>query len=72
MDQPHKHPPPACRAKVQYAKERGKSAKLKATNKLSIQQVTGTFLYYVHAVDTIMLVAISVIASNHAAPTEEK
>jgi hypothetical protein len=36
-----------------------------------IQEVIGTFLYYSRAVDSIMLTALSAIASAQAEPTEE-
>ena len=36
-----------------------------------MEQVTGTFLYYAPKVDTIMLVALSVIASEQVRPTKE-
>ena len=47
------------------------SPKLGPTDKLFIQQVTGTCLYYARAVDATMLVALSAIASEQASPTEE-
>ena len=71
MDQPHKHVIPTYGAKVQYAKDADTSPKLGPTDKLFIQQVTGTFLYYARAVDATMLVALSAIASEQASPTEE-
>ena len=70
MDQPHKHAVPVYGAKVQYAKDADSSAKLGSEDKLFVQQVTGTFLYYVRVVDATMLVALSSIASDQAAPTE--
>jgi hypothetical protein len=36
-----------------------------------VQQVTGTFLYYGRAVDSTMLTALSSIATQQAAPTED-
>jgi len=70
MDQPHEHAVPVYGAKIQYAKDADSSAKLGPEGKLFIQQVTGTFLYYARAVDSTMLVALSAIASDQAAPTE--
>ena len=35
-----------------------------------IQEVTGTFLFYARAMDSTMLIALSAIASEQAAPTE--
>ena len=71
MDQPHKHVVPAYGTKVQYAKEEDTLPKMGPTDKLFIQQVTGTFLYYARAVDATMLVALSAITSEQATPTEE-
>ena len=71
MDQPHKHDVPVYGAKVQYAKTEDKSAKLGKEGTKFIQQVTGTFLYYTRAVNSMMLVALSVIASDQALPTED-
>ena len=71
MDQPHKHAIPAYGAKIQHAKPEDTSPKLLPEDKLFIQQVTGTFLYYARAVDSTMLMACSAIASQQAAPTEE-
>ena len=36
-----------------------------------VQDVTGTFLYYAHAVDQIMLPALGSIASPQTNPTEQ-
>ena len=46
MDQPHQHILPAYGAKIQYAKDVDRSSKLPPEDKLFIQQVAGTFLYY--------------------------
>ena len=70
MDKPHEHAVPVYGANIKHAKDADSSAKLGPEGKLFIQQVTGTFLYYVCAVDSIMLVALSAIASDQAAPTE--
>ena len=45
------------------------STRLGPTDTNFVQQVTGTFLYYARAVDAIMLVALSAIASDQASPT---
>ena len=71
MDQPHAHAVPTYGAKIQYAKSDNTSTKLGKEDKLFIQQVTGTFLYYARAVDGTMLVALSAIALDQASPTEE-
>ena len=68
--QPHKHTEPTYGSKIQYAKGADESPKLNEQDKKFIQQVTGTFLYYARAVDPTMLVALSAIASEQAAPTE--
>jgi hypothetical protein len=70
MDQPHEHAVPVYGAKIQYAKGPDTTAKLGPEDKLFIQQVTGTFLYYARAVDSTMLVALSAIASDQASPTK--
>jgi len=70
MDQPHEYTVPVCRAKIQYAKDADSSAKLSLEDRMSIQQVTGTFLYYARNVDSTILIALSAIASDQAAPTE--
>ena len=44
--------------------------KLGRAEKLFIQQVTSTFLYYARVVDDITIVASSVIASDQAVPME--
>jgi hypothetical protein len=43
---------------------------LNNTNKKQIQQIVGSFLYYARAVDPTILMAVSVIAMQQAAPTE--
>ena len=40
-------------------------------DKLFVQQVTGTFLYYARAVDPTILVSLSVISSSQSSPAEE-
>ena len=70
-DQPHKHVIPTYGATIQYAKDEDTSEKLGPAEKKFIQQVTGTFLYYARAVDATMLVALSAIASEQAAPTKQ-
>ena len=72
MDQPHKHTLlPVYRANIQYTKTEDKSSKLGKADKLFIQQVTGTFLYYTRVLDGMMLVALSVVTSDQVSPTEE-
>ncbi len=47
------------------------SPKLNEANKKCIQQFVGSFLYYAHAVDPTILMALSAIASQQAMPTED-
>jgi hypothetical protein len=70
LDQPHHDAIPVYRTQIQYIKEADKSALLDPADKTSVQQVKETFLYYVRAVDATMLLALSVISSDQAAPTE--
>ena len=70
-DQPHDHSVPMYGAKIQYAKKLDESPEIGPEDKLFIQQVTGTFLYYARAVDSTMLVTLSAIASQQAKPTVE-
>ena len=63
------HTPIIYGAQQQFAKEEDKSEALDKEGKLFVQQVLGTFLYYARAVDSTMLVALSAIASEQAAPT---
>jgi hypothetical protein len=47
-----------------------KSPHLNESHKKPIQQIVGSFLYYARAVDLTILMALSEIASQQAAPTE--
>jgi hypothetical protein len=49
----------------------GTNPKLDHANKKCIQQIIGSFLYYACAVDPTFLMALSTIASQQAAPTED-
>ena len=71
QDQLHPHILPTYGRTVQYAKQEDNSKKVWDEEKLYIQQVTGTFLYYARAVDSTMLVALSAIAAQQSDPTEE-
>jgi len=44
---------------------------LDAAGKRRIQQIVGSFLYYARAVDPTILMALSDIAAQQSAPTEE-
>ncbi len=70
QNQPHKHTIPTYSATLQYAKDEDTTKRLTTDDKKYIQQVLGTFLYYGHAVNSIMLTALSSIASAQAEPTE--
>jgi hypothetical protein len=48
------------------------SPKLDKANKKCIQQIVGSFLYYACTVNPTKLMALSAIASQQAAPTEDK
>ena len=66
---PHQHMVPNYGAKQQFAKEESNEPVLGKENKIYIQQVLGTFLYYVRAVDPTTLFTLSAIASEQAYPT---
>ena len=72
QNSPHPHNIPAYGAKVQYAEQLDESpkSKLDKAGIKYVQQVAGTLLYYGRAVDTTILPALSLIASEWAAPTE--
>jgi hypothetical protein len=44
---------------------------LDVAGKKCIQQIVGSFLYYMHAVNPTILIALSAIAAQQSAPTEE-
>jgi hypothetical protein len=46
------------------------SPRLEKAGKKCIQQIVGSFLYYAQAVDPTILMALSEISSQQAAPTE--
>ena len=69
QDSPHPHVPIIYGAKQQFAKDKDDAPEVSADDKLFVQQVLGTFLYYARAVDSTMLVALSAIASEQAKPT---
>ena len=69
--QPHRHSLPTYGATIHYTKTDDTSATLGKEGKTFIQQATRTFLFYTRAVDPTMLVAMSSITSEQAAPTVE-
>ena len=70
QNSPHPHNIPTYGAKVQYAEQSDESPKLDKAGIKYVQQVAGTLLYYGRAVDPTILPALSLIASEQAAPTE--
>ena len=70
QDQPHAHLKTIYGAKKQYAPDDDDSPLLSKADKKFVQEVTGTFLYYVRAVDITMFTALGSIATKQANPTE--
>jgi hypothetical protein len=68
---PHPHVAPTYGAKVQYVKLEAPSIPLDKDGQKYIQAITGTLLYYSHAVDSTMLVALTAIATQQASPTQK-
>ena len=68
---PHQHTPIVYGAAVQFAKDDDNEPEASKEEKLSVQQVLGTFLYYARAVDSTMLIALSVLAAKQARPTQK-
>ena len=60
---------PVVGATIQYARSADLSNKLDDDGFFLIKKVTGTFLYYVRAVDRTIMVSLSAIESIQAAPT---
>jgi hypothetical protein len=65
----HPHAVPAYGTKIQYAEEEDDTTKLDKNDTKYIQQVAGMLLYYVRAVDSMILPALSSISTKQAAPT---
>ena len=70
QDQPYPHVKPTYGAKAQYATDADPSPLLTPSQKKFVQEVTGTFLYYVRSIDATMLPALVTIATQQSAPTE--
>ena len=66
---PHKHVEPNYGQKVQYAEPTDDAPTLDYVDINLIQNIVGTFLYYVIAVDNTILVALSTITSDQSAAT---
>ena len=71
QDQPFSHVKPNYGAKAQYSAEDDRSTPLSKDEKRFIQEVVGTFIYNVRAVNAKMLPALRSIASQQAAPTAQ-
>jgi hypothetical protein len=68
--QPYPHIKPNYGAKAQYTEDTDTSALLPKEDKKFIQEVIGTFLFYVQCIDSTMLAALGSIATQQANPTE--
>jgi hypothetical protein len=66
---PYKCAPIAYGAKIQLAPATDTSQLLDDGHKHRIQEIVGSLLYYAHAVDNKLLVALSAIAACQAKPT---
>jgi len=71
QNSPYQVTPPKYGAKVQYAEQPIDSPLLDKEGKTFIQKVNGKFLYLGRAVDLTILAALSALASQQAAPTED-
>jgi hypothetical protein len=68
--QPHPHTLPTYSTTIQFAKHIDQTPLATKEQQKYIQQVIGILLYYGRAVDSTLLVALSLLASAQAAPTE--
>ena len=68
--QPHPHTNPKYIQKVQYNKEEDASPPLTAAKKKLLQEVLGVFIYYGRAIDSTMLTALGIIATQQSALTK--
>jgi hypothetical protein len=68
--QPHPHTLPTYGATIQFAKQINQTPLATKEQQKYIQQVIGVLLYYRRAVNSTLLVALSLLASAQAAPTE--
>ncbi len=71
QNSPHPYINPAYGTKIQYSNQPDNFPKLDKEGTKYIQQIVGTLLYYRRVVDTTILPALSSIASEQAAPTEQ-
>ena len=70
-ESPYIHATPIWGATVQYAEIAKELPKLDAKGKKFVQQVTGNLLFLGREIDSTLLMPLSAIASQQAAPTEE-
>jgi hypothetical protein len=68
--QPYPHVKPNYGVKAQYTEDTDTSALRPPKYKKIIQEVIGTFRYYVQCVDSTMLAALGSTATQQANPTE--
>ncbi len=68
--QPYPHIKPTYGATCQYAEASNTSELLSKENKMYIQEVIGMFLYYARCVDSSMLPALMMLATQQATPTK--
>ncbi len=68
---PHPHAIPQYRTKTQYEKDKDIPPPLSKEETKCIQAVAGILLYYARAVDTTILTALSLIATEQAKLTQE-
>ena len=71
QNSPHPHVIPQCGVKMQYTKNNDESPPLSKEETKYVQAVAGTLLYYARAVDTIILTALSSIATKQAKLTQD-
>ena len=70
QDQPRQHVKPTYGAKAQCTINKDRSPVVPSADNNLIQEVTGTFLYYVRAVNTTMLPALRTITTHQSNSTE--
>jgi hypothetical protein len=70
QNSPHPHAIPQYEAKTQYAESQDKSPFYNKEDTKHVQAVMGTLLYYAHAVDSMILTALSSLATEQAKPTQ--
>jgi hypothetical protein len=68
---PHMWNPPIYGAKTQYVEDETTSPALSAKDVNKLQQLTGTLLYYVRAVDPTLIMPINVLASEQSKATAD-